>query len=182
MHSITAADIAKALQGRKCGSGWIMHCVAHDDRTRSLSITDRCDKILVNCFAGCQGKAIIETLRGLGLWPERERKPWTRAERLDWISRKDEERHAEAWGRTAAALAELVLEEEIGYVDERSAHSRLLEIVRRGGVYLLAEYREWIAATPDLARAMVAAGQTSDARIQRQLATYIQQLGGERAA
>ena len=35
-----AEAIAKALGGRRCGSGWAARCPAHDDRTPSLSIRD----------------------------------------------------------------------------------------------------------------------------------------------
>ena len=37
---MTAETIAKALGGRKAGSGWTTRCPAHDDRTPSLSIRD----------------------------------------------------------------------------------------------------------------------------------------------
>jgi DNA primase len=52
---MTAETIAKALGGRKVGSGWTARCLAHDDRTPSLSIQDADDnKVLVRCHAGCE--------------------------------------------------------------------------------------------------------------------------------
>jgi hypothetical protein len=44
-------------------------CPAHDDRVPSLSINAAGDgKILVHCHAGCSQRAVIDVLRGRGLW------------------------------------------------------------------------------------------------------------------
>ena len=68
MNAETTADaLAKALHGRKCGSGWIARCLAHDDRHPSLSITERDGKLLVHCHAGCSQEAVWESLRRMGL-------------------------------------------------------------------------------------------------------------------
>ena len=62
---MTAETIAKALGGRKAGSGWTARCPAHDDRTPSLSIRDADDdKVLVRCHAGCDQERVIAALRG----------------------------------------------------------------------------------------------------------------------
>jgi putative DNA primase/helicase len=68
---MTAESIAKALSGRKVGSGWMARCPGHDDREPSLSIkqTDN-GKILVRCHAGCDQESVIAALRSRGLWPE----------------------------------------------------------------------------------------------------------------
>lgn len=66
---MTAEIIAKALSGRKAGSGWTAQCPAHDDRKPSLSLTDTRDgKVLVRCHAGCEQERVIAVLRGRGLW------------------------------------------------------------------------------------------------------------------
>jgi hypothetical protein len=58
---MTAEAIAKALGGRKAGSGWTARCPAHDDRTPSLSIRDADDnKVLVHCQAGCDQERVID--------------------------------------------------------------------------------------------------------------------------
>ena len=68
---MTAEDIAKALGGRKAGSGWTARCPAHDDRTPSLSIRDAdSNKVLVRCHAGCDQDRVIAALRARGLWAE----------------------------------------------------------------------------------------------------------------
>jgi hypothetical protein len=65
---MTAEAIAKALGGRKAGSGWTARCPAHDDRTPSLSIRDTDDnKVLVHCHAGCDQERAIAMLQTLGL-------------------------------------------------------------------------------------------------------------------
>ena len=68
---MTAEAIAKALGGRKVGSGWTARCPAHDDCTPSLSIRDAHDnKVLVCCHAGCGQERVIAVLRRRGLWSE----------------------------------------------------------------------------------------------------------------
>jgi putative DNA primase/helicase len=72
---VTAADIAKHLAGRKAGSGWVARCPAHDDRTPSLSLKDADGCVLVHCHAGCAQSAVVEALKRLALWPERDASP-----------------------------------------------------------------------------------------------------------
>ena len=72
---MAAADaIAKALGGRKAGSGWIARCPAHDDRNPSLSLsTGKDGKVLLRCLAGCDQAQVIDALRARGLWEHRGR-------------------------------------------------------------------------------------------------------------
>src|SRR5262245_48302558 len=63
-----AGDIARALKGRRSGRNWTALCPAHDDRTPSLSIAQADDKVLVHCHAGCSQQAVVDALRGRGLW------------------------------------------------------------------------------------------------------------------
>lgn len=66
---MTAETIAKALGGRKAGSGWSARCPVHDDRTPSLSLRDTGDgKVLVRCHAGCDQDEVIAHLKANGLW------------------------------------------------------------------------------------------------------------------
>ncbi len=44
-------------------------CVAHRDRTPSLSISYAGGKVLVHCHAGCSQREVIAALRARGLWP-----------------------------------------------------------------------------------------------------------------
>ncbi len=71
---MTAETIAKALAGRKAGSGWTARCPAHDDRNPSLSIsTGKDGKVLLRCHAGCDQAQVIDALRARGLWENPER-------------------------------------------------------------------------------------------------------------
>jgi 5S rRNA maturation endonuclease (ribonuclease M5) len=71
---MNAAEIARNLHGRKQPSGWVALCPVHDDNAPSLSLKDANDgRVLVKCHAGCPQTAVIDALKGLGLWPERER-------------------------------------------------------------------------------------------------------------
>jgi putative DNA primase/helicase len=69
---MTAESIAKALGGRKAGSGWSARCLVHDDRTPSLSLRDTNDgKVLVHCHAGCDQDEVIAHLKASGLWTQK---------------------------------------------------------------------------------------------------------------
>lgn len=66
---MNAAEIAKALGGRKTSNGWSACCPAHDDREPSLSISEGVDrKVLLYCFAGCEKGNVIAALKSRGLW------------------------------------------------------------------------------------------------------------------
>lgn len=69
---LSAETISRALGGKRNGSGWKARCPAHDDRNPSLSINADADgRPLLHCHAGCSQEAVIEALRGQGIWPER---------------------------------------------------------------------------------------------------------------
>jgi len=66
---VTAESVAKALSGRKIGSGWIAHCPGHDDNEPSLAISaGENGKVLIFCHAGCGQTMVIAALRVRGLW------------------------------------------------------------------------------------------------------------------
>lgn len=73
---MNAASIARARRGsRRSGAGWVVCCPAHEDRNPSLSLRDSPDgQVLVHCHAGCSQAAVIAALRGLGLWPEQDKR------------------------------------------------------------------------------------------------------------
>jgi putative DNA primase/helicase len=63
-------DVLSRLRGvRRCGSGYMAFCPAHDDRnTRSLSVREGRDgRVLIHCFANCTYRQIVEAL---GLAPQ----------------------------------------------------------------------------------------------------------------
>ena len=58
-------NLISRLEGiKKTGShSWICKCPAHQDRTASLHIKDDGDdKILLNCFAGCDTYSILKSI------------------------------------------------------------------------------------------------------------------------
>ena len=66
----TADGIAHLLTDRpiRNGSGWLTLCPCHGDKRPSLSIRDgEAGKILVHCFAGCDPREVLKTLREMGL-------------------------------------------------------------------------------------------------------------------
>ena len=69
---MTAAEIARALGGRKAGVWWSCRCVAHADRNPSLGVRDGDRSVIVRCFAGCDSRDVIAALRARGLWDGRD--------------------------------------------------------------------------------------------------------------
>ena len=66
---MTAAELAKALGGRKQGRGWRASCPAHDDHDPSFAISETDGgKVLFHCLAGCSQDAVQAALRARGLW------------------------------------------------------------------------------------------------------------------
>jgi putative DNA primase/helicase len=63
---LTVNDILPRLRGvRRCGNGYIAFCPGHDDHERSLSITERGDRLLINDFSKrCTFEQIISAIRG----------------------------------------------------------------------------------------------------------------------
>lgn len=69
---MSAADLVRHLGGRWHGRYGTARCLAHRDRSPSLSIADGAgDMLLVHCHAGCTQRQLITALHGLGLWPGR---------------------------------------------------------------------------------------------------------------
>ncbi|OIO04653.1 MAG: hypothetical protein AUJ52_14815 [Elusimicrobia bacterium CG1_02_63_36] len=58
--------------------GWIARCPAHEDKKRSLSVSQATDgKLLIKCFAGCETKTVVAEM-GLAmrdLFPQKKRAP-----------------------------------------------------------------------------------------------------------
>ncbi|MEJ5370248.1 MAG: CHC2 zinc finger domain-containing protein [Bryobacteraceae bacterium] len=80
---MTAADLARALGGRRSGDGWMARCPAHDDRNPSLSVNERGGRVLVHCFAGCSQEAVIAELKRRGWWESEQPKASARAGKPD---------------------------------------------------------------------------------------------------
>jgi hypothetical protein len=163
---MTAEHIARALNGRKSGAGWMALCPAHDDHSPSLSITERGGKLLVRCRVGCEQRDVIAALRDRGLWPERD---WTPAQRRDFAKdrRRDEAdlRKARLFANAAHILAEQCLEELAPYDSQRAPLTRLVAILR-SDAGMLSEYRDWRATKPTMTRALVQAGRKHRERLE----------------
>jgi putative DNA primase/helicase len=65
---MSAQDITIALRGRWTANRGVARCPCHDDRSPSLSLRDGDEpgRILVHCFAGCDHRDILSTLRQRG--------------------------------------------------------------------------------------------------------------------
>ena len=67
----TAEDLARSLNARRAGDGWVAQCVAHEDAKASLSIGQASDgsRTLWKCHAGCDQETVRDALISRGLWP-----------------------------------------------------------------------------------------------------------------
>lgn len=61
--------LTERLRGKWSGGCGTARCPAHDDRSPSLSIRDGDDGVLLKCFGPCTSIAVIDKLRGVGIWP-----------------------------------------------------------------------------------------------------------------
>jgi hypothetical protein len=89
---------------------------------------------------------------------------------------KYEREEAESFGIAAQSLAEELLDRLDSCDPSRACFTRILGIIRKGGAALINEYRIWLDRNPELTRAMVRAGASSEARSQRRLAFYLLEL------
>jgi len=75
MNSIASTLLARLEGVRRTGEGrWHARCPAHDDKSPSLTISERDDKVLIHCFAGCDPD---DVLAAVGLqWKDLYPDPW----------------------------------------------------------------------------------------------------------
>jgi putative DNA primase/helicase len=97
-----AETIARALNGRRCGNGWICHCPvpAHTDRHPSLRISERDGKVLVKCWSGCEQSDVIDALKRRNLWNGKA--TWGRPKKKDPVAESDRPRDPMKSWRNAA--------------------------------------------------------------------------------
>lgn len=48
-------------------------CVAHQEKTPSLRVTEKDGRTLFHCFGGCEQAAVLEALKARGLWKGRSK-------------------------------------------------------------------------------------------------------------
>jgi putative DNA primase/helicase len=106
-------NLLRALRAKKVGDNWSARCPAHDDRTPSLSLTERDNKVLVHCFAGCSQQQVIGALQDRGIWPENPRhfqpKPTVQCGSSAGYQSADKTRMAmRIWDETQPAIGTLV--------------------------------------------------------------------------
>jgi phage/plasmid primase-like uncharacterized protein len=67
---------------RKTGAGYIACCIAHKDRTPSMTIRESDGMLLIHCHAGCSQDDLIDAMKSRGWWPE-SRSPELRSSKPD---------------------------------------------------------------------------------------------------
>lgn len=56
------ALLSRLEKVRKAGDGFVACCPAHQDKSPSMSVTERNGRVLIHCFAGCEPQDIIEAV------------------------------------------------------------------------------------------------------------------------
>ena len=125
---MTADRLLSRLEAvRGSAPRWRARCPAHGSRTLSLSIRE-CDDgtVLLRCFAGCDARAVLESvgLRLVDLFPRRD--PQTRRKFLNERRRRELEDMVQ-FERTIVAVAES--DEAAGRLTREGA--RRAELARR---------------------------------------------------
>ena len=194
---MTALYIAKALNGRRSGSGWMARCPAHRDANPSLSIRDSDGKILIHCFAGCSQDDVVSALRQRGLWPEKARHQWTRAERREYARRRSRaETLAERALRWRTALVRQLQQAKaaayaqyLAHPDEHSEQAwadtaqQLFSYEELCGAALAQRYHEAMTRDPVAVDRLIAEARDDEAHAQRCtafiLAAMVLKVGAE---
>lgn len=69
-------DVLSKLENKKKSSeGYTAKCPCHDDKSNSLSVTEKDGKVLFYCHAGCDQKDVYEALKNDHYVPDYEEKP-----------------------------------------------------------------------------------------------------------
>ncbi len=129
---------------------------------------------LVEMVLGCPRSAALRWLEeNCGLDARRSFSQEERTKRGKQIA---ERTNVESWCIAAQALTEDALDELEPNDSGRTYYTRLLGIIRARGPGAIKEYHAWWAINPELTRAMVRAGMSSQARVQCRLALYLLEL------
>ena len=142
-------------------------CPAHEDKNPSLSLRDGDGKVLVHCFGGCPQDAVIAALKDLGLWPERERRTFSRADRVAWGAARRVQSDAFYFARALRALCCTLLENV-----DHPARIAVADLTRDLKAVPMSTYLEWRDHEPQITRGLVLAGRSSAARFERRLAAW----------
>jgi hypothetical protein len=136
---MTAAHIAAALGHKRIkahGSNYLVHCPCHHDREPSLSIRDGDRGLLVNCFAGCDARDVLNALRQRGLL-DNGRGEQTPPPPIKGSSGYERQQHDKArwlWSRRrplVGSLAERYLRQTRGYTGALPATLGFLPALKR---------------------------------------------------
>jgi len=68
---MSGEELARSLNARRIGNGWMARCPAHDDHTPSLSIEEHHVRVFLRCYAGCNWRDVAAALEARGLWQDR---------------------------------------------------------------------------------------------------------------
>jgi hypothetical protein len=86
---MNAAEIAKALGGRRSGRGWRAPCPSHPDEHPSLDLEDRDGTVLLIDRSGrCTQREILDALCARGLWSRQPGHVRTPRPIIDWHFRE----------------------------------------------------------------------------------------------
>jgi hypothetical protein len=150
-------------------------CPPEKPRTLVISVGSKVP-ILLHDFRQHDPQPIIEQLRVMGLWPERERREYTRDQRAEYRNRMRDLADARLWRVAALAMADESLIQTDSTDPSRAELTRLQTILGDDSL-LVSEYRVWRVNDPELTAAMVEAGHCNRQRTQTALAKSLVSWG-----
>ncbi len=65
--SIDVMKLVALTKAKPTSSGWIGHCLCHDDKTPSFSFEEKDGKLVYHCHAGCSSDVIWKRLKEDGI-------------------------------------------------------------------------------------------------------------------
>jgi hypothetical protein len=128
-----AETIAKTLGGRRSAGQWMARCVCPDDKMPSLALRDgEGARLLVQCFAGCDGRDILVELTRRGLLDDSREEHGKKGDRQDSNQRQSTSQHDRAIELTSTQAERAKAEGSIERALQKQFAAHYARATRRG--------------------------------------------------
>jgi hypothetical protein len=170
---VTTESIAAELGLKRVGRTWRGACLLCGGSNR-LQVRDGHTRPLVWCWGGCERKAILAELKQRGLWAESNLTPEQKRDFAKQRARDERDLiDARRFADAAHVLTEALLEDLDPWDLDRGPLTTLLAALRTD-TGMLATFRDWRSAHPEMTRALVRAGARHRRRVETMLEDYLE--------
>jgi hypothetical protein len=168
---MTAAEIARGLGLKRAGHNWRGPCPLHGGS--SFTVSEKEGKPVFYCWSGCDRSAILAELKARGLWPESNLTPVQKQDFAKQRARDAADLHdARLFADAAAIITDGLLADLDAWDPDRAPLTALAGALRTE-TGMLATFRDWRAARPETARALVEAGRRHAERLQVMVSHFV---------